>query len=212
MISLDAKACLLIFVRYPEPGKVKTRLIPALGAQEATFVYKQMAEHTLAQVRALKLLRSWTTQVWFTGGSKEKMKAWLGENLNYQIQPKGDLGDRLCYAFQDAFKQGNQFVIAIGTDCPSLDTTILHQGFQALEHHELILGPATDGGYYLIGMQRLLPGLFRGIAWSTAEVLQQTVKASEKLGLTLSYLPNLTDVDAPKDLSIWEQVKANSRR
>ncbi|GAB4334201.1 MAG: TIGR04282 family arsenosugar biosynthesis glycosyltransferase [Leptolyngbyaceae cyanobacterium] len=205
------KSCLIVFVRYPEADKVKTRLIPALGAEGSASVYKQMAEHTLAQVRELSLLKNVSVQIWFTGGSIAQMNDWLGDDLDYQTQPKGDLGDRLLYAFQTAFSQGNESVIAIGTDCPSLSSSILFQGFQALKYHSLILGPATDGGYYLIGMKQLIPEVFNGIAWSTFEVLQQTVKIAKELGLVIAYLPTLTDIDTPEDLKIWEQVKANKR-
>lgn len=210
MTSTVTKNCLIVFVRYPKANQVKTRLIPALGAERAAFLYQQMAEHTLAQVRKLNVLEPLSVQIWFTGGSIAQMKTWLGDDLDYQTQPEGDLGDRLSQAFQTAFNQGHQLVVAIGTDCPSLSASILDQGFRTLKHHRLILGPATDGGYYLIGMQQLYPEVFNGISWGTFEVLNQTVNIAEELGLEIAYLPTLTDIDTPKDLEIWEQVKATT--
>ena len=203
--SLDTKQCLIIFARYPELGKVKTRLIPALGAEISTLIYKQMTEHTLEQARTLRFLRSISIEVWFAGGSDSQMKDWLGDDLDYQSQSTGDLGDRLSYAVQMAISKGSDSVVIIGTDCPDLDTETLDLGFRALQQGDLVLGPANDGGYYLIGLKRFIPELFSGIPWSTSEVLQETVKNSEKLGLKISYLPYLTDVDTAKDLAVWEK-------
>lgn len=143
---------------------------------------------------------------WWWRSSNERL---VGNDLDYQSQPEGGLGDRLSYALQTAIAKGGNSVITIGTDCPELDTATLDRGFRELQQHDLILGPATDGGYYLIGLQRFMPELFAGIPWSTPDVLQKTVETSEKLGLTLSYLPYLTDVDTAKDLAIWERIKSN---
>lgn len=202
---------LIIFIRYPALGKVKTRLIPAIGVEAATSLYQQLAEQTVAQARALQRLRSTAITGWFTGGSVAAMQAWLGPDLTYQPQPEGDLGDRLWFAFQTAFHQGYQAVIAIGTDCPQLDTAILHQGFQALHHHDLVVGPANDGGYYLLGLQRrggqpALSKLFQGIAWSTSTVLQTTLERADGLGLRCTDLPQLIDIDTLEDLETWQRM------
>jgi len=209
--SFDLRQYLIVFIRYPEPGKVKTRLIPDVGAEAAAFLYKQMAEYTLQQARELQLFRPILIEVWFTGGSEAQMRNWLGDDYDYYLQPEGGLGDRLSYALQTAIAQGGNSVILIGTDCPELDTAILDRGFRELQQHDLILGPATDGGYYLIGLKRFVPQLFTDIPWSTAVVLQKTVKAAEELGLTISCLPYLTDIDTAKDIVIWERIKAHVR-
>lgn len=200
-----SQECLLIFARYPEPGQVKTRLIPALGTDGAALLYRQMVEHTLQQARALAQVRPISIEIWFTGGSNAQMQDWLGQDLSYELQPSGDLGDRLSYALQTTFSKGNTSAVVIGTDCPELNTAILAQSFSALHHNELILGPAKDGGYYLIGLQRFIRELFMGICWSTAEVFQQTDKIAENLNLKRAYLTPLSDVDVPQDLTIWEQ-------
>jgi uncharacterized protein len=202
-----SQECLLIFARYPAPGQVKTRLIPALGADGAASLYRQMVEHTLQQARALGQIRPISIEIWFTGGSQASMQDWLGQDLIYELQPLGDLGDRLSYAFQATFNKGNTSAVIIGTDCPELNPAILAQAFSALHYNELILGPAKDGGYYLIGLQKLIPELFRGISWSTPAVFQQTDNIAGILNLTRAYLRPLSDIDVPQDLAIWEQRK-----
>jgi rSAM/selenodomain-associated transferase 1 len=203
--------CLLIFARYPEPGKVKTRLMPAVGAEGAAQIYREMAEHTLTQARAVAQLNGIALQLWFTGGNRDALKQWLGTDIAYYPQPEGDLGDRLIFALQAAFAAGHRAVIAIGTDCPSLDSAVLLQAFEVLTNHDLVLGPATDGGYYLIGLQRPIPALFQNIPWSTAAVLQQTEAVADALGLTRYHLPSLTDVDHPEDLELWRQIKETAK-
>jgi uncharacterized protein len=195
-----ANECLIIFIRYPEIGKVKTRLIPALGATGATLLYRQMAERTIEQARALRQMQPCSIEVWFVGGTTALMQDWLGEDLMFQIQPDGDLGDRMRLAFQTVFNKGYQAATLIGTDCPALSTELLKQSFQNLQDHALTLGPAVDGGYYLIGLQYLIPELFAGIAWSTAAVLAQTFQIAEHLQITPTLLPCLRDIDMPEDL------------
>jgi uncharacterized protein len=204
----EPRECLIIFARYPELGKVKTRLISAIGAELATSIYTEMAEHTLEQARTLQNRRSHLViQVWFTGGSKAQMQAWLGRDLSYQEQIEGTLGDRMASAVETAIAQGYESVAIVGTDCPELEVEILDQGFKALQKSELVLGQATDGGYYLIGMQRFIPELFANIPWSSDQVYSKTVDLAEKLDLIRADLPPLSDVDFAPDLEIWEKVK-----
>lgn len=212
MPSNTPSDCLIIFARYPEPGKVKTRLMPAVGAEGAARIYREMAEYTLAQARAAAQMKGVALQLWLTGGHRDALKPWLGQDISYHPQPEGELGDRLTFAFQSAFEAGYHAAIAIGTDCPSLDSYFLLQAFEALDNHDLVLGPATDGGYYLIGLQRPMPELFQGIAWSTANVLRQTEAIADGLGLTRYHLPSLTDVDTPEDLELWRQIKKTANR
>jgi uncharacterized protein len=196
-----SEICSIVFTRYPEAGKVKTRLIPALGEEGAAALHKKMAEHTISQVRALQRLVPGDLEVWFVGGDLALMQGWLGEDLTYQLQPDGDLGDRMRLAFQSIFDRGYKKATIVGTDCPDLTTEILAQSFDALEDNPIVLGPAIDGGYYLIGLQYLIPELFTGIPWSTANVLQETVKIATDLGMVPTLLPYLTDIDLPQDLA-----------
>ncbi|AFY74711.1 hypothetical protein Syn7502_02773 [Synechococcus sp. PCC 7502] len=212
MVSPDRQEHLIIFARYPTIGKVKTRLIPDLGAEATTAIYTQMAELTLKQARTLRLIRNITIEVWFTGGTKAEMQAWLGDDLDYQEQIGETLGDRLIYALKTAINNGSKSVIIIGTDCPELDAKILGQGFSQLQDHDLVLGAANDGGYYLIGLQKFVPELFINIPWSTSEVFLKTVNMAEILRMSQFVLPTLTDVDTAKDLSIWEQVRRQNEQ
>jgi uncharacterized protein len=111
-------------------------------------------------------------------------------------------------AFQSAFGTGSKRVVTIGIDCPELDAATLAQAFLALQEHDLVLGPATDGGYYLIGLRSLIPELFSGIDWGTDQVFRQTIAVAEAKGLAIATLTPLTDVDRPEDLPIWEATQA----
>lgn len=198
---------LIIFARYPEVGKAKTRLIPALGPEGATALYRQLAEYTLAQVHAFQLRYPVDIEVRFAGGTQELMQRWLGQDLLHTEQGAGDLGERMARSLQAAFAAGATRSVIIGTDCPQLDAAILQTAFAQLEQHDLVLGPAQDGGYYLIGLRRVVPALFAEIAWSTAAVFAQTVELAEQLGLAIALLPTLSDIDYPEDLEVWHQIQ-----
>jgi rSAM/selenodomain-associated transferase 1 len=197
---MNQEWCLLVFTRYPESGKVKTRLIPALGADGAANLQRQMAESTLKQVEALQSRFPLSVEIHFAGGSQEHMKAWLGEAFAYRQQEGDDLGERMLSGFARAFARGMSRVVVIGTDCPTLDEKILAKAFQLLQQSEVVLGPAADGGYYLIGLSCLIPELFSNIIWGTGEVLAKTQQIAQSLSLQVSYLPLLYDVDTPEDL------------
>ncbi|BAZ68609.1 MAG: TIGR04282 family arsenosugar biosynthesis glycosyltransferase [Pelatocladus maniniholoensis HA4357-MV3] len=204
-----AKQHLIIFTRYPEPGLTKTRLIPALGIQGAAHLQRQMTEYTLWKVRELQKAIAISIEVRFTGGNLELMQSWLGIDLIYQSQGEGDLGKRMERSLEYAFSAGAHQAIIIGTDCPDVNIQTLAQAFTNLQHCDIVLGPAVDGGYYLIGLQRLFPELFFDINWGTSHVLQQTVAICHQLNLSIAYLATLADVDRPEDLPIWEKIVFN---
>lgn len=206
---------LIVFTRYPQAGKAKTRMIPALGAEGAATLQRQMTEQTLKQVKRWQASSSGAAEIWFAGNTepdldRQRMQDWLGTGWVYQAQAAGDLGARMSYAFQVAFAAGMERAVTIGTDCPQLNADRLTQAFQTLHDHDLVLGVATDGGYYLIGLRRSIPELFVGVDWGTEQVLQQTVEIATSLGLKVAYLEPLTDIDRPEDLPIWEAVQATT--
>lgn len=210
-MSVDniAKERLIIFSRYPEPGKTKTRLIPALGAEGAAMLQRQMTEYTLSQVRELQNQRSMTVEVCFAGGELSVMAQWLGSDFVYKPQGEGDLGVRMARSLASAL-QGTERSVIIGTDCPGLNASILAAAFEQLQlSYDLVLGPAVDGGYYLLGLRYFIPELFIGINWGTSEVLQQTMAIAQQLNLSVNYLPELADVDRPEDLLLWERCQNN---
>ena len=191
---------LIIFTRYPEPGKTKTRLIPVLGDVGAANLQRQMTEQTIFQVKELQKITNVSFEVRFTGGNLEKMQNWLGNDLGYQFQGEGDLGARMERSLVNAFNQKAEQVIIIGTDCPDLNSQILATAFEQLKNFNLVLGPALDGGYYLIGLQQPIGELFMNIPWGTAQVFAKTGEIAQKLNLSIGYLQYLADIDRPEDL------------
>ena len=198
---------LIVFTRYPEPGKTKTRMIPALGAEGAANLQRQLTEHTLKQVEKLKSIRLISSEFHFTGGNKQLMREWLGENLIYYPQQSGDLGQRMYSAFAQAFATGSKRVVIIGIDCPDINELLLNQAFDLLKNKDLVLGSAEDGGYYLIGLSCLFMQLFKDISWGSDRVLEQTTNIANKLGLNFDYLTTLNDIDRPEDLYIWKKYQ-----
>jgi uncharacterized protein len=197
---------LIIFTRYPTPGKVKTRLIPAMGDTAAASLHRQMTERTLRQASALQAQIATNIAVHFDGSDSQQMANWLGADLVYQSQGEGDLGMRMARSISSAHQQGAERVVLIGTDCPKLTADILAQAFTELLERDLVLGAALDGGYYLIGTRQPQPELFVGIEWGTDRVLQQTIAIASRLNLEIGYLPPLADIDRPEDLSILSEV------
>ena len=128
------------------------------------------------------------------------MQQWLDADASYRPQGNGDLGKRLQLAFADAFSVGVQRVVAIGADCPSLSTKMISRALDLLRTNDLVLGPASDGGYYLIGLGRLFPEIFINIPWGTDKVFAQTLNCARRLDLSVALLDPLSDVDRPEDL------------
>jgi len=197
---------LILFTRYPEPGTTKTRLIPALGGEGAAALQKRMTERMLRTAMEFKGTCEVCIEVRFQGGTGSLMKEWLGRDLIYSPQGTGDLGHRLPAAFEEAFREGVHRVVVVGTDCPEMTAGHLLQAFRCLEKTELVLGPAKDGGYYLIGLNKHAPGLFEGVSWGTGTVLKETLALADSLGLTLEMMDVLQDVDRPEDLPLWEKI------
>ncbi|MBC8011409.1 MAG: TIGR04282 family arsenosugar biosynthesis glycosyltransferase [Burkholderiales bacterium] len=187
----------LVFLKAPREGWVKTRLAADIGAESATRVYRLLAERQLAAVPA-----GWPVEVWFApADARDEMRAWLGPRPVLQPQPEGDLGQRLSRAVDVAFAGGAPAVLVIGGDCPELDEATLREAAAALaDGRELVLGPATDGGYYLIGLTRTMPRLFAGIPWSTADVLAATLRRASEYGVVTALLSAKDDVDTVDDL------------
>jgi uncharacterized protein len=198
---------LVLFSRYPVPGQAKTRLIPVLGAGPAADLQREMTEHTVRTARCLSAKTKALIELRFDGATPSQMRRWLGPGLELRLQGEGDLGRRIIRAFEDAFASGDHRVVIIGCDIPKLDARLLGFAFNALEEADLVLGPASDGGYYLIGLNRPTPELCQHIDWGTDQVLTQTVRVANRLGLRRTLLPELDDLDLPEDLPVWREVK-----
>ncbi len=192
---------LIIFSRYPEAGHTKTRLIPALGATRAAALQQALTRLTLAQAATLRAQRRVEIEVRYTGGDQQQMSDMFGLTPDCLWPQQGqDLGERLQQAVSRAFNEGAARVVTIGTDCPELDVGQLEAAFAALDENDVVLGPASDGGYYLIGQRADRPDLFQGVAWSTADVLKQTLEKCRAARLIVHQLDTLSDVDYPEDL------------
>ena len=201
---------IIIFGRYPRPGKVKTRLIPVLGPAGAAELQRCLTEKTLKTVTNVATKNAIEVEFRFDGGCEGDLRRWLGRAPTYTRQGSGDLGDRMQEAFIDAFRQGCRRVVLIGTDIPELKTDHLSEAFSRLIDKDLVLGPSTDGGYWLMGLRRPLD-LFRGIEWGTGKVLEQTLTLDNGDGLAVFQLETLRDLDTVEDLRVWKPETATPR-
>ena len=193
---------IIVFTRFPVPGITKTRLIPALGPEGACRLHRALTERIVDRVQQLKKSYPLTIEIHFSGGNREQMAGWLGRDYEYVIQQVGDIGARMRLAFEKGFRQGWRRVVLIGSDLPDLTPAIIRESFERLTDHDLVLGPARDGGYYLIGLDAYRPELFNySIAWGTREVLKNTLLTADQLGLKTALLIRLSDVDRPEDLT-----------
>ena len=198
---------LTIFTRYPEPGLTKTRLISALGEEGAAALQKKLTEKTVQEVEQLVKTSTIEPVICFEGGDLESMQNWLGQDRFYRQQVDGDLGKKLLKAFDDAFSAGAHRVVTIGCDCPGLTKEHIGRALDALYLNDLVLGPATDGVYYLIGIKYPIEALFEDIPWGTDKVFEKTLSLAQQLCLSIEILEKLHDVDRPEDL---EHINHNS--
>lgn len=198
--SVGQRETLVVFARFPEAGRAKTRLIPALGPQGAADLHRRLTEHAVGEARRLAEQRGVSVEIHHEGGNAARMRAWLGDDLRFCAQEAGDLGRRMEAAFATALTDAERVVI-MGSDCPELATEVLARAFATLGRHDLVLGPARDGGYYLVGLRRRLPALFSGPEWGGGSVLADTLATAREHGLRVHLLEPLSDVDRPEDLS-----------
>lgn len=187
---------LVLFAKYPLPGYAKTRLIPALGAEGAARVHHHLARRTVDTLR----LSGAPVEVRFAGAEKAAFESWLGDGITLVEQVEGDLTHRLIDASR------NHPHIFFGADTPDLEVELVNQAVRALDHHDIVIGPAEDGGYYLIGMTHARPELLRDMEWSTEHVTPETLRRCEALDLSVALLPVLADCDRPDDLDRWPEL------
>lgn len=187
---------IILFTRYPDPGRAKTRLIPALGPQGAADLHRRLTERTLEQVRAAGL----PYEIRSTGREPAEVAAWLG-TAAVADQGDGDLGARLERA-------GPPYpTIFIGADAPDLIANDLKDAALALESHDVVVGPAEDGGYWLLGLSRPFDHLFEDMAWGTDQVLPTTLARLHRAGCKVAMMRLLADLDRPEDLIRWPQFR-----
>jgi rSAM/selenodomain-associated transferase 2/rSAM/selenodomain-associated transferase 1 len=193
---------LILFGRYPVPGRTKTRLIPALGSVGAADLQRRLTLMSLTTALQSGLPASSVTFC-YTGGTASQAKQWLGHSgIGFSRQAGGNLGSRMQNALQAALNQGNQPAVLVGTDIPAMTAGHLKKAFEALNHNDLVLGPSHDGGYWLIGMNRPL-NVFQAIPWSCPDVLAHTLAEARRQRLTVAQLDPLNDIDTEADLAAW---------
>lgn len=192
----------IIFAKAPQPGKVKTRLIPALGAKGAASLAGKlllnMAQQAVeAEIGPVEVSASPepTSMEWQAMRSHTQMPS----RLDWSVQGEGDLGERLNRAVERVIDAG-EHVFLIGADCPGLTPSVLREAARCLRAHDAVMIPATDGGYVLLGLRGAAPTVFRDMPWSTETVAEQTHLRLAALGLTCHTLPALHDIDEPEDL------------
>lgn len=194
---------LLVFAKAPDPGRVKTRLAREVGEEEAAKIYAALARHVVDEVRG----GPYRTEICFTPPEAgDRVRGWLGvAGLSFHPQSEGDLGARMERAIRRSLEESHA-VVVVGTDAPQVTSSLVERAFQELREADLVLGPALDGGYYLIGLKRPRPELFRAIPWSTSEVLEATLFRARSLGLKTHMLPALRDVDSLED---WQELRGS---
>jgi len=204
-------ALIQVFAKYPHPGTVKTRLLPSLGVEKTTALYRELLERQLDLVTSMPDILS-AELVGTESEDAEYFQYCLTKwsRLRFRRQVDGDLGDRMSAALASAAHQGGA-ILQVGADCPALTQTHLYNALQSLQGgDDVVFIPADDGGYVLAGYRRFFPGLFHRIDWGTDRVLTQCTNRLTSLGLRFSLLPVLWDLDRPEDLPRYQQIRKQS--
>ncbi len=202
MKAQEAKSALIVFVRFPAPGKVKSRLAEGLGEEQAASFYRACAEKTFRECE--KVDGAPEKYIFYSDAADEQaVREWVGPMFHFAYQKGENLGERLANALCTVFAAGVKKVVVMASDVPDLDAGILDEALKSLSTYNIVIGPASDVVYYLLGMKKMHEEMFKGIAWSTEEVLGQTLKAAGELGLRVKRLPILRDIDTDADLRAW---------
>jgi rSAM/selenodomain-associated transferase 1 len=194
-MDAPGKSLLIIFYRNPKLGKVKTRLAASVGNQRALDIYRKLAMHTRSVTENLPL-----DKIVFYSDSIDLMDMWPNATFLKAFQEGNDLGERMKNAFVAGFETGYTSICIIGTDCFQLTPAIITEAFDALKSTDAVLGPASDGGYYLLGMNKPYIKLFQNKNWSSESVLADTICDLESMNLSHATLQELADVDTEDDL------------
>ncbi|MGH7536703.1 MAG: TIGR04282 family arsenosugar biosynthesis glycosyltransferase [Gemmatimonadales bacterium] len=193
---------LIVFAKAPEAGRVKTRLARELGEAGALAAYRELGTVVIGAAAGVS---DCETVIAFTPPDREGLvRAWLGGGPRYEPQPEGDLGARMLGAIAARFAAGAAKVVLIGTDCPGVGSALLKTAFARLDQADAVFGPAADGGYYLVGMTRPIPELFRGIPWSTGATMAVTLERAATARVEVAMLEERRDIDTAADWRAWQ--------
>jgi len=206
MSDSEKKQCskaLLLFIKNPIKGRVKTRLAASVGDDKALEIYKELLAHTQEVSIGLKD----THRILFYDKAIEPNDDWSKDLFNKQIQPEGDLGAKMEHAFNYAFDQAFEKVVIVGSDCAQISVSDIENAYDALDHVDVVYGPAMDGGYYLCGLRLMNNVVFKLKAWSTNTVLEESIALCSAAGLSVSLLRTLSDIDNIED---WQRYGFSS--
>ena len=196
-----------VMVKYPEPGMVKTRLAADIGMEQAALICRQLITRVMNQT--MPAGAGYERYIFYDPPNRRKdFESWFPDEI-FMAQSDGDIGRRMDSGIRLLLKNGAEKAVITGSDIPDISSEIITQAFDALDRADVVLGPARDGGYYLIGMKRPMPELFRNISWSSEDVFSETVNTIRKSGKSYGTLPALSDLDTVEDL---KNVLGQSRR
>ena len=211
MASEKKDTAIIIFTKFPVEGKVKTRLAKNMGNKFAVSFYRVCAEHTFKELVKVKETGSELFLFCSEENEIEQVMKWAGKDFNYYSQQGNDLGLKMYNAFDTVFKRGYKKVIIIGTDAPDVSMKIVQSAILVLDNYSVVIGPANDGGYYLLGFKLKLIDLFSGIEWSTNSVFDNTIEKLKNSKINYFTLDELTDIDTLEDLQNWlKQYKGDA--
>ena len=197
------KAALIIFQKNAILGKVKTRLGVSVGDEQALEIYQWLTNYTHEQVKGLKVDKFLFYSEFIPEHNPDDF-----EGYRFETQTGNSLGDRMSNAFDLLFSKGYKNVVIIGTDCPDLKSEDLNKSFLNLSQADMVIGPAKDGGYYLIGMSQFIPEIFKDMPWSTSKVLDKTLERANALKMDYAFLKVLSDIDTIQD---WENFTSRTK-
>lgn len=199
MSHTKEKTTLIVFLKFPEPGNVKTRLAKEVGEEQAATIYANMAKTIVKNVVDPE---NYKTAIYYDPPEKrEEIQQWIGNQiLLYSAQKGNFLGDKISNAFEEIFNNGSEYAVIIGSDCVDVSSNTIKGAIALLYDNDVVLGPAADGGYYLLGLNKHRPEIFQEIDWSTEQVLNQTIEKILENNLSYRLLKTLRDIDNLNDL------------
>lgn len=207
--EVENKTSIIVFVKYPTEGQVKTRLAKTVGNRFATKFYKITAENIVLTISRIK--NTYKYIFYSDKQEKEKIKKWLNKNYFYCNQEGRDLGERMKNAFMKVFGNNTQKAIIIGSDIPDISESIVLEAINKLDESDIVIGPSPDGGYYLLGMKKFNPFIFENITYSTEKVFEDTLRKIKENNLSFTTLRMLDDIDTEEDLKNWLKSGTNKK-
>lgn len=201
---------LIVFLKNPEEGKVKTRIARTAGSKKALEIYND-----LLLILRDQISRAGCTVFLYFSEPPHDTSFWEGRNFIFRSQSGKDLGERMKAAFEEVFSQAGSGhghltkTLIVGSDCPQLTSEIIGEAFLKLDESDIVVGPAEDGGYYLLGMKKMHSSLFSDVPWSTENVLRETLDKASMAGLSVAFTPLLFDVDTESDWERWLKLRVS---